>query len=115
MRVIIEMFVNSSVNPETLKGGQRFMDINPECITMGKRNRGTFTCDRKCKEPDEWEKWMQVFKKKEKEKRKISFTGHTDIVSYIQEKIFCELGVDGQCATRKCLLMSLALSFSLTF
>lgn len=38
------MFVNSSVNPETLKGGQRFMGINPECITMGKRNRGAFTC-----------------------------------------------------------------------
>lgn len=44
MGVIIEILTNSSVNPETLKGSQRLRGVNPECVTMGKRNRVTFTC-----------------------------------------------------------------------
>lgn len=86
--------MNSSVNPETLKGDQRLRGINPECVTMGKRKRVAFTCSytevkreiESVKSQISEKNECKFSKKKKKKKRKISFTGHTDIVSYIQEK-----------------------------
>lgn len=93
--------------------------INRECVTMGKRNRVAFTRSyAKVTIAIESVKSPMTEKNECKFLRegKISFTGHTDIVSlYTQEKDFCELGIHGQCATRKCLLLLFALSFSLTF